>query len=66
MDLAGIISTEHKVKTEIVPLVIGALCSVSKQLKIYTDVTGIPNKIGSTQISTNTSTAWILRDVLKL
>ena len=58
--------TEHKVKTGIVPLVTGALGSVSKQLKTYSDVTGIPNIIGSAQISTITSTARILRDVLSL
>ena len=58
--------TEHKVKTEIFPLVIGALGSVSKQLKRYIDVIGIPNITGSTQTSIITSTARILRDVLSL
>ena len=52
MDLASAVRTEHKVKTEIVPLVIGALSGVSKQLKTCSDVIGIPNIIGSAQIST--------------
>ena len=58
--------TEHKVKTEIFPLVIGALGSVSKQLKTYIDVIGIPNITGSTRTSIITSIARILRDVLSL
>ena len=33
IDLASVIRTEDKVKTEIIPLVIWALGSVSKQLK---------------------------------
>ena len=58
--LASAISTQHKVKTEIVPQVTGALGRVSKQLKTYIHVIGIPNIIGSAQISTITSTARIL------
>ena len=64
IDLASAIKIKHKVNAKIVPLVIGVLYSVSKQLKTYTDVIGIPNIIGSDQISTITSTAKILRDVL--
>ena len=60
IDLASAIRTEHKIKTKVVPLVIGALGSVSKQLTIYIDVIGIPSIIGSAQISTITSTARIL------
>ena len=45
IDLASVIRTEHKVKTEIAPFVIGALCSVSKRLETYIDVIGIPNLI---------------------
>ena len=66
IDLASAIRTEHKVNTEIVPLVIGTLGSVSKQLKTYINVIGIPNIIVSPQISTITNTARILRDVLSL
>ena len=66
MDLASLIRTKHKVRKEIVSLLIGALVSVSKQLKTYIDVIGIPNIIASTQISTITSTARILRDALSL
>ena len=57
IDLASVIRTEHKVKTEIVLFVIRALGNVSKQLKIYIDVIGIPNIIGSAQNSTIMSTA---------
>ena len=60
VDLVSAISTEDKFKTEIVPPVIGALGSVSKQLKTYIDVIGIPIIIASAQISTITSTAGIL------
>ena len=66
MELASLIRTKHKVRKEIVSLLIGALVSVSKQLKTYIDVIGIPNIIASAQISTITSTARILRDVLSL
>ena len=64
-DLASAIRT-GQVKTETVPPVIGAFGSVFKQLKTYIDVVGIPNIISSAQISTITSTARILRDVLSL
>ena len=64
--LASVIRTEHKVKTEIFPPLIGALRYVFKQLKTYIDVIGIPHIIGSAQISTITSTARILKDVLSL
>ena len=63
IDLASVISTQHKVKTKIVLLVIEALGSVSKQLNTYIDVSNI---IGSAQISTITCTARFLRDVLSL
>ena len=52
IDLASVIRTRHKVKTKIVPLVIGALGSVSERLKKYIVVIGIPNIFGSPQIST--------------
>ena len=42
---------------------VGALGSVSKQLKTYNDVIGIPNIIGSAQMSTITKIDRILRDV---
>ena len=66
IDVASVIRTEHKVNAEIVPLVIGALGSVSKRLKTYIDVVGIPSIIGTAQISTITSTSEILRDILSL
>ena len=66
IDLASVIRTVHKVQTEIVLLVTGALGSVSKRLKTYIDVIGNLNVTGSAQISTITNTARILRDVLSL
>ena len=64
--LASAIMTEHKVKTEIVPLLTEALGSVYKQLKTYIDVIGISNITGSAQMSTITSTTTIVRDALSL
>ena len=64
IDLASIIRTKHKVKTEIAPRVIGGLGSVSEHLKTYIDVVGITNISGSAQISTITSPDRILRDVV--
>ena len=55
-----------RAKTEIVSFLIGALGRISKQLKTYIDVIVIPNITGIAQISTITSTARILRDVLSL
>ena len=56
IELTGAIRTEHKVKTETVTLVIGALGSVSKQIKTSIDLIDTPDIIGSAQISTITST----------
>ena len=58
--LTGAIRTEHKVKTETVTLVIGALGSISKQIKTSIHLTDTPNIIDSAQISTITSTFWDL------
>ena len=66
VDVASVIRTERKVKTKIALLVIGALDIVSKWLKTYIDVIGIPDIIGSAQISINMTTARIFRDVLSL
>ena len=64
--LASVITTEDKVKTEIIPLVIRVLDSVCKQLKTHIDVVGIPNMIDIAQIFTITKTAIILRDAWSL
>ena len=56
IDLAGAIRAEHKAKTETFPLVIGALGSVSKQIKTSIDLIDASNIIGSAQISTIRST----------
>ena len=63
IDLASVISTQHKVKTKIVLLVIEALGSVFKPVNTYIDVSNI---IDRAQISTITYTARFLRDVLSL
>ena len=60
------IKTEDKVKTKVIPFVIGVLGSVSKQLKTYFDVIGILSMIDSAQVFTITNTAIILRDVMSL
>ena len=56
VELTGAIRTEHKVKTETVTHVIGALGSVSEQIKTSIDLIDTPNIIGSAQISTIRST----------
>ena len=66
IDFASVIKTGDKVKTKIIPFVIGVSVSVCKQLKTYIDVIGIPNMIGSAQIFTITNTAIILRNLLRL
>ena len=65
-DLAGKVSVEFQVQTEIVPIVIGALGTLPKRLPIFIKRLGIPDITGSAQISVITSTARILRDVLSL
>ena len=66
IDLAGVNRKEHnKFKTEIASFVLWALDTVSKGLKTYINVIGIPN-ISGAQISIITSFARILRGVLSL
>lgn len=54
----------HKVSTKIVPLVVGALGIVSKTLEDNLKNLGIPDVLGSMQISAVLGTAIILRKVL--
>ena len=56
IELTGAIRTEHKVKTETVTHVIGALGSVAKQIKTSIDLIDAPNTMGNAQILTVTST----------
>ena len=62
----GLDTVRNYYHKESVPLVKGALGSVSKLFKTNIDVIGIPNIICSAQISTITSIARILRDLLSL
>ena len=64
--LAYQIRKMHKVKTRIVPVVIGSLGVVSKRLKGYIDELGIPDVIGGLQTSVLIGTSKVLRKVLNL
>ena len=56
----------HKVKTRIVPVVVGALGVVSKRFSGYLKQLGIPDVLGCLQISTIVGTTIILRKILSL
>ena len=56
----------HKVKTRIVPVVVGSLGVVSKRLKGYIDELGIPDVIGGLQMLVLIGTTKTLRKVLNL
>ena len=64
--LAYEIRKMHKVKTRIVPVVVGSLGVVSKKLKGYIDELGIPDIIGGLQTSALIGTTKVLRKVLNL
>ena len=66
VDLAGVIRIEHNVETSIVPIIVGALGAIPVELEKYLNELDLPDVSGSIQISTITSTARILRDVLSL
>ena len=51
LQLAQEIRKMHKVNTEIIPIVIGALGTVPKRLPRYFKELGIPDVIGSMQIT---------------
>ena len=56
----------HKVNTEIIPIAIGALGTVPKRLPRYVKELGIPNVIGSMQMTVLLGKSRILKNVLSL
>ena len=66
MDLASEIRRMHQVKTEIVPVCIGAFGTVPKKLKAAFETLGIPDLTKGIQITALIGTAAILRQVLNL
>ena len=62
--LATLIGREHKVKVEIVPIVVGALGVVTKDLEGYLDTLGVGGIIGGLQTAALIGTAAILMKVL--
>ena len=66
LDLAAEVRRQYRVKTEIVPVVIGALGTVPNRLEESLEKLGIPDVISSLQKSVLISTAAILRRVLSL
>ena len=66
IDLATEIRRQHRVKTKIVPIVIGALGTVPKNLKNSFEVLDIPDVTNSLQTAALLGTAAILRRVLSL
>ena len=53
-------------KVTVIPIVIGALGSISKRAKTWYDKLGVPEFIGSVQLSVILGTAHLLRKVLCL
>jgi hypothetical protein len=66
LQLAQEIRKMHKVHTEIIPVVIGALGTVPKRLPRYLKELGIPDVIGSMQTTVLLGTTRILKNVLSL
>ena len=66
MDLAAEVRRQYRVKTEIVPIVLGALGTIPKRLEDSLGQLGLPDVIASLQKSVLISTAAILRRVLSL
>ena len=66
LDLATEVRQDHHVKVEIIPIVIGALGTIPKRLEKYLKVLGIPDIVGSVQMSVLICTGKILRNVLSL
>ena len=63
-ELAQEIRKLHRVRTEIVPVVIGALGTVPKRLGKYLERLGVPDIIDSMQITALLGTQRILKNVL--
>ena len=66
MDLAAEVRRQFRVKTVIVPIVVGALGTVPQRLEKYLEKLEIPDIIGSMQTAVLLSTSAILRRVLNL
>ena len=56
----------HKVKTEIIPFVVGALSTVPKRLPDYLKALGVPDVIGCLQTAAHLGTQRILKNTLSL
>ena len=65
-DLAREIGNLWKTRTKVVPVVAGALGSVSKQLKCHLEQTGIPDRKRTLQKSVLLGSAHILGKVLEI
>ena len=65
-DLAREIGNLWKTRTKVVPVVVGALGSVSNQLKCHLEQTGISNRKRALQKSALLGSAHILRKVLEV
>ena len=66
LDLATEVKRDNHVKIEIIPVVIGAMGTIPKRLDKYLKDLGIPDIIGSAQMSVLICTGKILRNVLSL
>jgi hypothetical protein len=64
--LAQEIRKMHRVHTEIIPIVMGALGTVPKRLPGYVKQLGIPDVVGGMQMTALLGTARILKNVLSL
>ena len=65
-ELGSEVRKVYKVRTEIVPIVIGALGTVPKRLEGYLKRLGVPDTIGILQTSALLGTVRILKNILSL
>ena len=56
----------NNAKVDVIPVVIGTLCSYSENVKTWIEKLKIPNIIDSAQLSAILGTAHVLRKVFKL
>ena len=66
LELAEKARTERHVKVEIIPIVIGAMGTILKQLKNFISTLGIPSIIGRARTSVLIGTGRTLRNVISL
>ena len=64
--LATEIRSVYKVRTEIIPIIVGALGTIPKRLPGYLKSLGVPDVIGCLQTSALLSTQRILKNTLSL